>query len=512
MNEKEVNQNEESSEESWSSRDANRAKNVKTQNGPSPIVWGLLGVLSLLALGVIFVLPGIVEDYELPFTPRAQITEPESSSISTRINSPALSPFDEAQRAKQRQAAQEVLASLLERQGALEILEVSVWASEQYDAAIEMARLGDESYRTQAFEEATMQYQRADDALAQLQTFAPEVLAQALEDGQQALADGNSVVAIEQFNLALVLAPDNSTAQIGLGRAQTLEQVEALLEQARDLRETLALEPALQRVQEAIALDGAHVSARTLASDLRVQIADRTFNRIMSEGFSALQSDNPDSAIAAFERALAMRPGSAQAQEAISQTQDQIAVAQITANRAAAEAFQQQERWADAVQEYEAALAIDGNIIFAVQGKDYASKRLQLDQLLQNALDQPERLADTAVYEQAAQVYYTGRNIEPAGERLEAQLQALEILLSKAQVPVEIQLVSDNSTQVTVYQVGELGMFNSRVLNLKPGKYVAVGTRAGYRDVRQEFEVGFDNNGAPVTVACTEEIVAVNRR
>ena len=41
---------------------------------------------------------------------------------------------------------------------------------------------------------------------------------------------------------------------------------------------------------------------------------------------------------------------------------------------------------------------------------------------------------------------------------------------------------------------------------------VAVGTRPGYRDVRTEFEVGFDNRSAPVTVACTEEIVAVNRR
>jgi len=512
MNEKVVNQNDESKKDSWSSQDTSTAKNVRAQNGPSPIVWGALGVLSLLALGVIFVLPGIVEDYELPFTPRAQITEPENSSVSARISSPALSPFDEAQRAKQRQAAQEILASLLERQGELESLEVSVWASEQYDAAIEMARLGDESYRTQAFQEAAIQYQRADDALANLQTSAPIVLAQAIEDGQLALAAGDSEVATEQFNLALVLAPENSVAQAGLRRAQTLEQVEALIEEARDLRATLALESAMQRVEEAIVLDGAHVAARTLASDLRAQIADRTFNRIMSEGFSALQSENPDSAIAAFERALAMRPGSSQAQEAIIQTQDQIAVAQITANRVAAEAFQEQERWADAVQEYEAALAIDANIIFAVQGKDYATKRQQLDQLLQNALDQPERLADTAVYEQAVQVYYTGRNIEPAGERLEAQLQALEVLLSKAQVPVEFQLVSDNSTLVTVYQVGELGMFESRVLNLKPGKYVAVGTRAGYRDVRQEFEVGFDNSSAPVTVACTEEIVAVNRR
>ncbi len=105
-----------------------------------------------------------------------------------------------------------------------------------------------------------------------------------------------------------------------------------------------------------------------------------------------------------------------------------------------------------------------------------------------------------------------GGNIESAGDRFLGQLATLEDLLNRAQVPVEVRIFWDNYTQVTVYQVGELGAFESQVLNLKPGKYVAVGTKPGYRDVRKEFVVGFDNRSAPVTVACTEEIVAVNRR
>jgi hypothetical protein len=88
----------------------------------------------------------------------------------------------------------------------------------------------------------------------------------------------------------------------------------------------------------------------------------------------------------------------------------------------------------------------------------------------------------------------------------------VEGLLARAQVPVDVQLVSDNLTEVTLYQVGVLGRFESQTLSLKPGRYVAVGTRPGYRDVRTEFDVGFDNSSTPVTVACTEEIVAVNRR
>ena len=505
-----MNQTDETRKESWSSHSAHTA--TVSRKGPAPIVWLMLGVLSLLALAVIFVLPGIVAEYELPFTPRAEVSEPVRPSSSALANSPALSPFEEAQRAKQRQDAQEILARLLARQEALEGLQVTAWAQEEYAEAIAFAHLGDESYRSAAFAEASVQYQAADDALARLQEAAPQVIAEAITTGQQALLDGDSGLAIAQFELALLLAPDNSTAQSGLRRANTLDEVEMLLDEARDLSESLAFDTALQRVQEAIALDNAHVDAQTMARELRAQIADNTFNRIMSEGFSALQNENPEAAIAAFERALAMRPGSAQAQEAITQTQDQIAVAKITANRIAAEEFTEQERWADAVAQYNEALSIDPNIVFAVQGKDYASKRLQLDQLLQSAIEQPERLSDTAVYEQTVQIYYTGRNIEEAGQRLLGQLDALETLLNKAQVPVDVQIFSDNSTQVTVYQVGELGQFESRVLSLKPGKYIAVGTKAGYRDVRKEFEVGFDNRSAPVTVACTEEIVAVNRR
>lgn len=52
-----------------------------------------------------------------------------------------------------------------------------------------------------------------------------------------------------------------------------------------------------------------------------------------------------------------------------------------------------------------------------------------------------------------------------------------------------VQLASDNLTDVQIYRVGRLGSFESRQIELLPGKYTAVGTRAGYRDVRREFTI-----------------------
>jgi tetratricopeptide (TPR) repeat protein len=479
--------------------------------GPSPLVWLMLGVLILLALAVIFVLPGVVAEYELPLTPRAQVEQVQTPATAAPTLNP-VSPFEEAQRARQRQEAQEVLSSLLERQTALEDLQVGSWAQQAYDEALSFARTGDEAYRTQAFDQATEQYRNADTALAQLQDSVPQVLADALARGNAALEAGDATQATQAFSLALLLQPDASEAQAGLQRAATLDQVNALLAQAQQQRSAGELEAARGTLESAVALDAAHVDARRQLDEIRQAISDNAFTRVMSTGFAALQSGDTDGAIAAFEQALGMRPGNPEAQEAITQTRDQLAVSRINAHRDAAQTHVAAEQWEAAVAEYDAALAIDAALVFAIDGRDYAAKRLQLDRLLQDAIDQPERLADTAVHAQAVQVYYTGLALENPGPRLQQQLSQVEVLLARAQVPVEVQLLSDNLTEVTLYQVGVLGRFESQTLSLKPGRYVAVGTRPGYRDVRTEFEVGFDNRSAPVTVACTEEIVAVNRR
>jgi hypothetical protein len=53
---------------------------------------------------------------------------------------------------------------------------------------------------------------------------------------------------------------------------------------------------------------------------------------------------------------------------------------------------------------------------------------------------------------------------------------------------------------------GNLGNFTSKELSLRPGTYVAVGVRPGYRDVRQEFRVAPEVDMQPVVVRCEEAI------
>ena len=98
------------------------------------------------------------------------------------------------------------------------------------------------------------------------------------------------------------------------------------------------------------------------------------------------------------------------------------------------------------------------------------------------------------------------QGVGEAGPRLTEQSAELERLLRLASTPIAIELQSDELTEVTVYRVGELGTFAQTTLELRPGTYTAIGSRDGYRDVRQTFTILPGRPLEPVRVECSEPI------
>lgn len=485
-------------------------------------VWVALAALVLLALAVIFVLPKVVEEYELPLTPRvSQAPAISNSPVAAQPAGPAISPFEEAQMARLRREAQDALASLLQRQTDLEVNSVSEWAAEAYNSAIAAARRGDEFYRTGNYADAARAYQESDQTLAALQDQRGNEFERVMTEAEAAMVAGDAETALAQFSLAALIDPSSVEADNGVRRAQVLDQVETLLAEGRLLQQNGDLQIARERFREAAALDSEHPRiAELVAENEQLQLEAR-FNAAMSEGFALLQQSLSDEAVTAFERALQIKPGNVQAQEAINQTRTEITLAEIAAQRERALELESQENWAEAVAAYQQVLELDPNLVFAQEGLDYSQRRLQLDTLLQTNLDDPVRLSDSAALFEAEEVYNIAADLlrdlqtdtdMTAGPRLTSQVERTGELLQTMQVPVPVTLLSDNNTQVTIYQVGQFGAFSEKILELKPGRYVAVGTRPGYRDVREEFVVGFGQSQSTLSIQCSEQVQIVNRR
>lgn len=477
---------------------------------PALWIWFGLGGLLLLALLVIFVLPSVVSEYELPLERRVDLAEiPANESVANTEN--AISPFEEAQRALQRKEAQDVLAELLANQSELDALDVGSWGQQDYDAALEQASIGDEYYRTQDFILARDTYEAGREGLRKLIDSVPSVLEQTLIKAEQALIGLDSKEALAQYSLALLLDPENELAYIGKQRALSLDDVSAMLEEADDLVEGGELQRALDTYRAVIGLDSHNIYAVDKIEEVSLLITENEFAEIMSTGYGLLQAGEPEQAIAAFQRAARLGIKQDEAQAAIIQTENEIANTEINRLRALIAEAEQNEQWQEAVDGYDNALAIDKNLLFAIDGRNYADKRARLDRLLVEAINNPERFSEDEVFEEARRTYFIGRDIENPGPRLTEQLDELEGFLEYALVPIEVSFNSDNQTEVTLLRIEKMGLFEQATRSLKPGRYVVVGKRSGYREVREEFTVGFGLTPEIIIVQCDEEIASSRR-
>ncbi len=125
---------------------------------------------------------------------------------------------------------------------------------------------------------------------------------------------------------------------------------------------------------------------------------------------------------------------------------------------------------------------------------------------MNGVFDDPLKLSTASVFRTAQATLNDALGIANPGDKLRAQIAKLENLLDLALLPVKVVFQSDNLTNVTLFRVAEMGRFEQRSLKLKPGRYIAGGTRAGFRDVRIEFTVTGKQVVEPVVVRCVEPI------
>lgn len=465
------------------------------RTGRRPWMLASLSLALVLALLVFWVLP-------------EKVSRPEVTVPAAPVKAPVteVAPWQEAQLAKERKAAQEELEQLLDLQFALEEAKVLLWAEAEFTQALAWAKEGDEQYRQQSFDRATELYAQARALMQELQAQQPMRLAQILDAGFAAIKQGDAPAAQAAFERAQQIDPFNDKAVQGLARAATLEQVRNLVARAEQALSEGALRPALAALQQALALDAEAEMAQKLLPEVEGRLQDAQFTDAMSQGFKALEKADYPAARSAFKKALLYRPGAKEPLAGLEEVEQRIAQTAIYQHRQQAENLITQERWADALAEYEAVLKLDPSVIFAQQGRKQTADRAKLDRLLQEQIDKAERLTEEAVYQEAGALLRVAGTVVPPGARLSAQIEQLQKLMQAVKAPVVVEVVSDNQTQITLFKTGLLGNFERQQLSLLPGRYVFVGRRDGFRDVRRELVVAANAQPISINIECTEPI------
>jgi len=257
----------------------------------------------------------------------------------------------------------------------------------------------------------------------------------------------------------------------GAPRGHLRPGVQRLLADAREAESARDFSRAAQDYSQALALDPGNPTARAGLGRANAAFGAGDYAQAVGAGFAALGAGRLEEAQADFQRARGLDPRGREAEQGL--------------NRVAA------------------ALRIR-------KAADMRYRtRADLEYRLEALVNDPQQLDSPAVRAEAASLIREADAMSSSGGTVLRSLAVrLAILLPAYDKPVHLALVSDNLTEVAIPQIGSFGTFARREIDLKPGRYTVIGTRAGYREVRRNVTVVPGQNVQTISVRCDEPIGA----
>ncbi len=406
---------------------------------------------------------------------------------------------------KARLAAEEQLDRFLRLEAKNESENIEFWGGKDYAQVTSLVTIGDKALANKDFSKAQQAYDQATERLRELLAKKTKMFSTAMDRGYAALEERDSATATQKFQLALSLEPDNENARHGLQRAGNLDQVILLYHQAQEFEKEDDLDAARSLLLQATRLDPEFTPAAETLAWVETKLKDKKFQQAMSDFFTALHKSNFNQARRLLQKAAMEKPGNSVLMDAEKQLTTAITTARLSALEKEFRRLTAAEQWQKALQICKQALRINPDVGFAVQNSEFVRQRAELDQKINSILAQPQRLQDDGPLAEAGHVLNMAGSIKDPGPKLSARIAALNQLIARASTEIEINLHSDGVTDVVIYRVGRLGTFEEKQLKLRPGIYTVVGSRSGFRDVRQKFKVDV-NQHISIFIHCEEPI------
>ena len=436
----------------------------------------------------------------------APVTAPAPAPVQAVTAEPKVAAPETSAAAAAREAALRAQAGFKDRVAALEKRGAAAWSGPELASARAAALDGEQQLKSELYADALASYTSAIEHVAAVEARAPEALTKALADGAQALATARIGEATQAFQLALAIDPGNAAAQHGLKRAGAADRVQELIVEARRAATEKNWAASVDAYRHALSLDGETIEARQGLETAQRALNEEQYQTAMADALRGLNTRRFAAARAAIDRARELRPVAAEPKDLAARVNAAIAGTRIEDLRAEAGAHERAERWSDALAIYDSILERNATLLFAREGRDRVTPRVQLDARFNDFIARPERLGFPEVRDAARRAVAEAGAIGSPGTVLRAQVAKVEALLATAEKPVRVAIESDAATEVVIYRVGPLGAFTRREVELPPGTYTVLGTRTGFRDVRRELKVRPGEAPAALVVRCEDRI------
>jgi tetratricopeptide (TPR) repeat protein len=379
---------------------------------------------------------------------------------------------------------------------------VGIWAADDLNSLESIEKEAEKYFNKALFSEAIEKFNEGIVAANKIIEIAAISLDEFIDSGFNFLFLNNAIDAEIFFRKALEIDPSNSVANRGLNRALVLDKVSKYINDAQLLISVNSLDQAMDLIDKAAQLDNEYQGLDKLRLDVIKLIKIRDLNAQITDGFKYLKLLKFNEAKINFDKALLIDKNSKLAIEGINLANEGIKKNIIETEKVLAHESLNLEDFSKSSLHFQNILNLDPNIKFAILGLEEVKKLKELEFHLDRYIDRPDRLSSPNVYDEALVLLISSSSLS-LQKRISAKKERLEFLLTKFSEEINITLISDNKTQVTVQNVGSIGIFNQKEIKLNPGKYTFVGKRKGFVTIRRVIDL---NQSTTIKIQCIEKL------
>jgi len=354
----------------------------------------------------------------------------------------------------------------------------------------------------QAFAQLSSAIKKATDALAE---FDGEFAA-AVDNAKSALSVDAYREASTAINMALKLKPNDPDTLNLREQIEALPQILSLIEQAAVARTENNLLKEQQLSEEISALDPNRTAYADRAADINTILVNRKYEDIIISGNEASRSSNLKALQQSVEVARSLFPSRSETKDLenkLVELKQKIAFNRFMTN---AHIAVTNDKWNDALTAFKQAETIHPNDQEVIGGIALASQIIQHQNSLQDFNNNPGRLVNETIRKSAENTLDNASTLGTISPHLNNQINQLKTNIEIYNQPIEILVISDGLTDISVRGVGQVGTVKQYSIRLKPGNYRLEGKRQGYKTKSVSITIAPEDKNVRVEIIADERI------
>lgn len=402
-----------------------------------------------------------------------------------------------------KQKARGLYDSFLVRSSELEISKEL--NEEKFEAAFGAASEGKNFLDSGSFTPALQRMEEAEGFLDEVEQSLQDYIRTNASQGNRFIAQGKSAEAIEAFTKVLQLDPSNEEAIKQLERSRVADKVYASLQAAKHSEENGDFEKSLGHFQQAASIDSGSAKAQSGVSRLKRKISERDFTAAYSAAQVAINEQRFEDAISNYQAALAIFPNRTDIEDAINRTRSEKRQNDIVTRITQAYDFERVYDWESARNLYQELVQMEPELHEAKDGLLRTGRMIRSILRYQTLLEVAKTEAQRTEFQLAIRTFDAAMKSKPDYLELAEDGERLRKFLQLQSQPVSVTLLSDGNTWVSVQgpSMRKPEKFDSTQVSLLPGKYFVIGRKKGYQDVRFGLQIRAGVTQEPITVAAT---------